>query len=171
MWNIARRRSIWPKLQDRSPRNWVVWEERHRDRTGALEGIFKGEKVHMGRPATWGASLTAGKSTETDKCLKKPRIYLWGEHMCCLDNNQGRETPILAAANLLYFPVQRIYCLSPTCSIPQPGERPGQRFNLAAQRQTWALMVCSGPNCRDPYQHKPKGSNRTGQTLPVHALG
>ena len=61
--------------------------------------------------------------------------------MCWFNNDQGRETPVLVAANLLHFPVQRSYHLSPICSIPQPGERPGQRFNLAAQRQTWTPVV------------------------------
>ena len=55
---------IQPKLQERSPHNWVGWGWGGRGgiRTGPLPlgGIYKGEKVHTGRPLPCGAPCLLG---------------------------------------------------------------------------------------------------------------
>lgn len=85
--------------------------------------------------------------------LEKALLYSQGVLVCWLANNQVRKRLALAAATLLYFPIQRGKHPGPTHSTPQAGPRSEQRFSLTTQRQTGASELWSVEDCQDHCQH------------------
>ena len=148
MWNISHRKPTanrqisYPTKTERSPCNWVRQKK-------------KKKKASRGDWCLWKGSASTRKFTWVDPCpealpsllrnllrqiegLKKALLYSQGVLVCWLANNQVRKRLALAAATLLYFPIQRGKHPGPTHSTPQAGPRSEQRFSLTTQRQTGA---------------------------------
>ena len=125
---------IQPKLQERSPQNWIGWKKkkkiRNQDGTCAPGGSFQRGKV----PLPWEPPSPTGRSTGTDR---EPQRR--AQQPACGRQDRGRPAQTVHAT-LLHFPAQDTCLL--VCGAAG-GWNSGLR-TLAAQRQPEGPGVWSG---------------------------